>query len=167
MNRDNDPSADGQAPIFAARLSPHRSLGPIGFNILMMAIVGISFAAGLAFWLMGAWPVVGFFGLDIVLIQLAFRLNYRAARAFEEIEVTRDSLIVKKVSASGKSREYGFNPYWARLEIKRQPDRLISQICIASHGKRLDIGNFLGPDERESFSTAFSAALARARSAPV
>lgn len=157
-------SPDAAARIFAARLSPHRSLGPIGFNMLMMAIAGVSFVAGLAFWLMGAWPVVGFFGLDILLIQLAFRLNYRAARAYEEVEVTRDSLTIRKVSASGRAREFSFNPYWARLEIERRPDRLISALRIASHGKKLDIASFLGPEERESFSAAFSVALAEARS---
>jgi uncharacterized membrane protein len=149
--------------IFAARLTPYRSLSPAGFNLLMMAIVAIAFAAGLVFWLMGAWPVVGFFGLDILLIQLAFRLNYRAARAFEEIEVTREALTVRKVSASGRAREFGFNPYWARLEIDRRHDRLISRLSIASHGKRLDIAGFLGPNERESFAAAFSAALAEVR----
>ena len=158
--RDDDPA------IFAARLSPYRSLSAVGFNLLMIAIAGISFVAGLAFWLMGAWPVVGFFGLDILLIQLAFRLNYRAAKAYEEVEVTRDSLTVRKVSASGRTREYTFNPYWARLEVDRRPDRLISRLRIASHGRRLDIASFLGPEERESFSAAFSAALAEARSTP-
>lgn len=163
MTSSNANHPDDGGPIFTARLSPHRSLSPAGFSLLMMAIVIISFAAGLAFWLIGAWPVVGFFGLDILLIQWAFRLNYRAARAFEEVEVTSDALIVRKVSASGKTREFDFNPYWARLEIDRQPDRAISRIRIASHGQRLDIGSFLGPDQRESFSSAFAAALAKAR----
>lgn len=166
MTDSNASSADDQAPIFAARLSPYRSLGPVGFNLVMIAIAGVSFVAGLAFWLIGAWPVVGFFGLDIFLIQLAFRLNYRAARAYEDVEVTRDSLTVKTVTASGRKREYSFNPYWARLEIDRRPDRLISALRIASHGKRLEIAAFLGPEERESFSAAFSAALAKARTAP-
>jgi uncharacterized membrane protein len=115
---------------------------------------------------MGAWPVVGFFGLDIFLVQLAFRLNYRAARAYEEVEITRESLTVRKVTASGKMREFGFNPYWARLEIDRSPDSLISRLSIASHGRRLDIASFLGPNERESFADAFSAALSRVRTAP-
>lgn len=164
MTEGNASMKDDCAKIFAARLSPYRSLGPIGFNLLMMAIAGMSFVGGLAFWLMGAWPVVGFFGLDILLIQLAFRLNYRAARAYEEVEVTRDNLTVRKVSASGRKREYSFNPYWARLEIDRRPDRLISALRIASHGRRLNIASFLGPEERETFSSAFAAALAEARS---
>jgi uncharacterized membrane protein len=166
MTSGNAASIPAEAPIFTARLSPYRSLSPAGFNLLMMAIVALSFFAGLAFWLMGAWPVVGFMGLDIVLIQFAFRMNYRQARAFEEVEVTRSALTVRKVSAAGRSREFGFNPYWARLVVDRQPDRLISRLSIASHGKELDIGKFLAPNERESFAAAFSAALAEARAAP-
>jgi uncharacterized membrane protein len=166
MSDGNASPKDDAETVFSARLSPHRSLSPTGFNILMMAIAGVSFFAGLAFWLMGAWPVVGFFGLDIFLIQLAFRLNYRAARAYEEFTVTRDTLTVRKVSAKGVVQAFTFNPYWARLEVERRPDRLISALRIASHGRRLEIGSFLGPDERESFSSVFSAALAEARSAP-
>ena len=165
MTSGNAAETGQEAPIFSARLSPYRSLSPAGFNLLMMAIVALSFFAGLAFWLMGAWPVVGFMGLDILLIQFAFRMNYRAARAFEEVEVTRQTLTVRKVSASGRAREFGFNPYWARLEVDRHPDRLISRLSIASHGRRLDIGKFLAPNERESFAAAFSAALAEARAA--
>jgi uncharacterized membrane protein len=166
MTSGNAAETPKDAPIFSAKLSPYRSLSPAGFNLLMMAIVAVSFFCGLAFWLMGAWPVVGFFGLDILLIQFAFRMNYRAAKAFEEVEVTRSALTVRKVSASGRAREFGFNPYWARLEIDRQPDRLISQLSIISHGKRLAIGKFLAPNERESFAAAFSAALTEARTAP-
>jgi uncharacterized membrane protein len=163
MTSGNAVISPADEPIFAVRLSPYRSLSPAGFNLLMMGVAAIAFCGGLIFWLMGAWPVVGFFGLDILLIQLAFRLNYRSARAFEEVEIRPAALTVRKVSASGRIREFGFNPYWARLEIERRADELISALRITSHGQRLDIGSFLGPGERESFASAFSAALARVR----
>lgn len=155
-----------EEPLFAAILRPHRSLSPKGFQLLMVAIGICTFSIGLAFWLMGAWPVVGFCGLDILLIQLAFRLNYRAARATEEISLTRDRLSVRKVSWQGDAVETGFNPYWARLEVDRDPYMGVTGVRIASHGARLDIARFLGPRERESFADALSAALARARAVP-
>src|SRR5690606_40871520 len=49
---------------FNAVLHPHRSLGPRGFLILMLAVGLVSFSAGVAFAVKGAWPIVGFFGLD-------------------------------------------------------------------------------------------------------
>jgi uncharacterized membrane protein len=159
-------ASPGEEPLFSAVLRPHRSLSSTGFMLVMMALVACSFAAGLAFWLMGAWPVVGFFGLDILLVQLAFRMNYRAARAAEEINLTRNSLTVRQIAVSGRTVETGFNPYWTRLEVDRQPDFGVTRLSLASHGKRLAIGAFLGPHERESFAEAFGAALGRARASP-
>ncbi len=155
-----------QAPetvVFSAVLRPHRSLSPRGFGILMLAIAGCSFCMGLAFWLMGAWPVVGFCGLDVLLIQLAFHLNYRDARACEEVHLTTERLSITQISPKGFARETGFNPYWARLEVERQPEIGVTALRIASHGARLAIGSFLPPVERESFAAAFSAALAKVR----
>jgi uncharacterized membrane protein len=165
MSSGNATSPD-EEPIFSAVLKPHRSLSPTGFMLVMLALVACSFTAGLAFWLMGAWPVVGFFGLDILLVQFAFRLNYRAARAAEEISLTRGTLTVRKIAASGKTVETGFNPYWARLNVVRKPEFGVTRMWITSHGKQLPIGTFLGPHERESFAEAFGEALAKVRSAP-
>ena len=82
MNGDNNSGA--QAPldpkIFSALLTPHRSLGPTGFLILMACLGGLSFVSGIIFVSIGAWPVFGFFGLDVLLVYLAFRANYRSAR---------------------------------------------------------------------------------------
>ena len=45
-----------------------------------MALVGgVSFVGGMVFFIAGAWPVVGFLGLDVLLVYWAFRVNYRAA----------------------------------------------------------------------------------------
>jgi uncharacterized membrane protein len=161
----NAPAPADDAPVFSAVLRPYRSLSPRGFSLLMGAIGLCTFAIGLAFWLMGAWPVVGFCGLDVLLVQLAFRLNYRAARAAEEISLTRERLSVTSISPRGFATETGFNPYWARLEVDRHPEIGVTALRIVSHGVRLAIGAFLPPSERESFAAAFSAALARVRAA--
>jgi uncharacterized membrane protein len=152
-----------ESPIFAAVLRPHRSLSPRGFVAVMLALISCSFTAGLAFWSMGAWPVVGFFGLDIFLVQLAFRLNYRAARASEEVTLYPDRLAITRITAKGEVSEVSFNPYWARLETDRHPEAGMTRLVVASHGRRLELGAFLGPAERQSFAEALSAALARTR----
>src|ERR1700732_651676 len=86
---------------FRAILHPHRSLGPTGFLVLMLAIGGVSFVTGMVFLLMGAWPVFGFFGLDVALVYLAFRLNYRTARQSETIRLADDVFSVERVSVRG------------------------------------------------------------------
>src|SRR5579872_4032025 len=84
--------------LFSAIITPHRSLSGFGFLVLMGAVGAVSFAAGTLFLILGAWPVFGFFGLDVLLVYWAFRLNYRAARAYEEVMVTPSELRVRKVS---------------------------------------------------------------------
>ena len=67
--------------IFSALLTPHRSLNRTGFVVLMAVLSVISFAAGVVFLMLGAWPVVGFFGLDVLAIYIAFKINFGRARA--------------------------------------------------------------------------------------
>ena len=81
-----------------AALAPNRSLPNIGFVALMGTLVAASFFAGIAFVSMGAWPVIGFFGLDVLLVYLAFRANYRGARLYETVRLTEDAVEVRRVS---------------------------------------------------------------------
>ena len=104
--------------LFSALLTPHRSLNRTGFLVLMGFLSVISFAAGLAFLLMGAWPVFGFFGLDVLLIYWAFRVNFRRAGATEEISVTPFELRVRRVSHRGHVVEWVLNPLWVQLDQK-------------------------------------------------
>lgn len=150
---------------FSALLTPHRSLGARGFVVLMAVVGAISFIAGEAFLLIGAWPVSGFFGLDVLLIYYAFKLNYRAARAYEEVSICGDKLTVTKVRASGRSREWTCNPYWARVEVASRPGRA-SQLRVASHGRHLVLGAFLSEGERLEFAGALERALLASRGQP-
>lgn len=151
------------APIFSATLTPYRSLPPAGFLALMAAVGAAWFGTGIAFYLAGAWPVLGFFGLDFLLLWLAFRLNYRAGRAQEEVWLSREALVIRKVSPGGRASEVRFNPSWVRLEITELEDEGVVRIEVCSRAARVPVGTFLNPGDRTSFARAFSAALAEAR----
>lgn len=162
----NSTAAAIEPPLFSAVLTPHRSLGRRGFVLVMALIGAMSLTIGLVFWKLGAWPIPGFLGLDVVLLYAAFRLSYRQARAAEEIRLSRSALTVRRVSADGRSAETGLNPYWARLEIDRHPEFGILRMTLAWQDRRLAIGGFLPPPEREKFAREFGAALAAARGTP-
>lgn len=156
-------NAELEPTIFSAVLTPHRSLGHVGFLILMLVFGGISFVAGIMFFIAGAWPVFGFFGLDVALLYFAFRMNYRAADAYEEVTVTPSTLTVRKVSHRGAAREWQLNPLWVRLDKVSHEEYGIERLLLVSRGKNLPVGNFLGPDEKASFATALSNALSQAK----
>lgn len=150
-------------PIFDALLTPHRSLGRQGF-LALMTVLGIFWLGTGAFFLsLGAWPVFGFFGLDLLLVYGAFRLNYRAARAREEVRVSRTRVDIRKVAPSGKAESHLFNPFWARFRVARHEEIGITNMAVEGQGRRVAIGGFLNPDDRESFAAAFRRALATAR----
>ena len=159
-----DDNADTLEPtIFSAVITPHRSLKKVGFLVLMIAFGGASFIAGMVFLMLGAWPVFGFFGLDVLLLYAAFRLNYRDGGAYEEVRVTPSALTVRKVSARGAAREWVLNPLWVKLEKIEIEDFGINRLLLISHGKQLIVGNFLGPDEKASFAVALGNAIGEAR----
>ena len=152
--------------IFSAVLTPHRSLGRKGFLILMTVLGLISFATGTAFLLAGAWPVFGFCGLDVLLIYFAFRLSYRRAKAYEQVTVTPSELTVRQVSHHGRINEWTLNPLWVKLDRVVHAEFGIERLFLVSHGRRLAIAGFLGPQEKESFALALSAALGEAKRGP-
>src|SRR3546814_18602088 len=100
------------AALFDAELRPHRSLSPRGFLLLMASVCAFSFAGGLAFYLAGAWPVIGFLGADVLLIYLAFKINYRSGRLVERLHLTRDRLTVIRTWPGGRRQTWEFQPYW-------------------------------------------------------
>src|SRR5215471_1815534 len=134
-----------ESALFAARLTPHRSLSRAGFVLVMAVLGAISFAAGMVFLLIGAWPVFGFFGLDVLLVYWAFRANYRAAAAYEEVVVTPSELRVRKVSHRGQASERSFNPLWVRLEHDRHEEFGLRGLFLVSRGERLPLASLLGP----------------------
>ncbi len=169
MNDDNsrgDKDRGAEPTIFSALITPHRSLGSTGFLILMLAIGGLSFISGLAFILIGAWPVFGFLGFDVLLVFVAFRANYRAARAYEEVRVTASELTLRKVSQRGSVREWTLNPVWVQLDRIVHEEFGIERLFLVSRGRRLLIASFLGPDEKASFARALSNALSEAKRGP-
>ena len=148
--------------LFDVVLYPNRSLRPAGFIAVMAVVVGISFIAGFYFFVLGAWPVAGFFGLDALLVYGAFRLNYRDGRTREWVRLSRDTLSVRRVLPSGHEKRWRIQPFWARVEID-DPVEHHSQLRIVSHGRSVIIGSFLAPEERGELAVALRGALNKAK----
>ncbi|MGJ4958004.1 DUF2244 domain-containing protein [Bradyrhizobium sp. HKCCYLRH2015] len=153
--------------LFSARLTPHRSLGRTGFLVLMVVVCAISFIGGLASLLMGAWPVLGFFGLDALAIYWAFKVNFRRANAYEDVTITLTELRLRRVSHKGHVMEWRFNPLWVRLDTESHEEFGIEHLYLVARGQRVAIASFLGPEEKASFAKALTAGLQAAKRGPV
>ena len=168
MTAGNDFDPDAPEPVlFSAELRPHRSLNRTGFILVMSFLGAVSFAAGVAFLVMGAWPVFGFLGLDVLAVYWAFKVNFRRARAFEQISITASELRLRRVSHRGHAMEWTFNPCWVQLDQVAHEEFGIENLYLVAGGRRIGIASFLSPDEKASFAKALTAALQAAKRGPV
>ncbi len=154
--------ANGQ-PVFSAVITPHRSLGKNAFRLVMTLVCLATVVSSLPFIVLGAWPVAGFFGLDLLALYIAFRVNFRQAKAVEEVVVTRIEVLLRKVTHRGVATEWRFNPAWTKLERIDDEDFGMLGLSLVSRGQSVSIAQALSPAERESFATALTNALAEAR----
>jgi uncharacterized membrane protein len=157
------PLANREQPVFAVVITPHRSLSRDGFRTLMIVCCIATTAASIPFIVLGFWPVGGFFGLDVLALYAAFRVNYRRARSFEEVVLTPIELLFRRVSHRGEEREWRFNPLWTKLDREDDDDFGLQKLALVSRGERLVIAGDLSPPERESFAEALGAALAQVK----
>lgn len=155
-----------ERPVFDATITPYRSLGQDGFRIVMTLICMISVAASIPFMVLGAWPVAGFFGLDLIALFIAFKANFNAARAFERIVVTPLEVLLRKVSHHGREKIWRSNPAWTKLEREDDEDYGLLELSLVSRGQRTVIASALSPQEREGFARALGTALAKAKRGP-
>lgn len=152
-----------EGPVFMqAELAPNRSLRNPAFIALMIAITLISFTAGIMFITIGAWPVTPFFGLDALLVWLAFRISYRDGRAREWVRVDSRDIEVTRRHPTGHLRRFRLPTAWVRLRLIDREEHH-AQVALTVHGKSLILGSFLAPNERGEFADALAAAINKAR----
>jgi uncharacterized membrane protein len=149
--------------IYAARLTPHRSMTPAAFRRLILFVCLANAVYALPFVMMRAWPVLGFMGLDILGLYVAFKINFRAARNYETLELTPLELVLVKVGETGKRAEWRFNPCWVRLEQETHAEFGAQRVALASRGRSVEIGAFLGPEQKAELARELQKALIQAR----
>lgn len=156
------PPKDNES-IFSADLVPHRSLGQREFQLLMLVLGAVSIVFGTYFFVLGAWPVTSLLVLNILIVWIAFRFNYRGAKVREYVQISDNEIYICGVSASGRKREFRYNPKWVRLSIEKIENEGVKNLIVTHGGKGCLVGSFLNPCDLESFATAFKAAVETAR----
>ena len=151
----------GNSKAWQATLTPHRSLTRQGFLAVMLIVVAVNLVVGGLFVALGAWPVAGFAGLDILIIWWAFRANFADARQMERISITDHELILDKVRKDKAQEQQRFVRRWVRVELEEDREReLIGRLLLVSGGRRVPVGEFLAPEERKTLAVALKSALA-------
>jgi uncharacterized membrane protein len=140
-----------------AVLRPHRSLSAKTFKYMLVAVIAVNVAVAVFFWAQGAFPVAGFLGLDVLALWIAFRVNYRSARAAEYVRIGPGKVHVAAVNQDGVATHWVINPVWARVARDGRG------VLVRDREGQMRLGAFLSPKECESFASALSLALSKAK----
>jgi uncharacterized membrane protein len=132
-----------------------------GFIVLISTIALVSFAAGMVFLALGAWPVLGFFGLDVFLVWWALSRNFSDARVAESICIS-DSEVVWTRNIHGQQQQLQrFQRPWVRVVLEQDFQReLIGRLLLTSRGSKAEIGSFMAPNDRKSLARKLNEILA-------
>jgi uncharacterized membrane protein len=148
--------------VFEAVIVPHRSLSRRGLRILILVICGLCFCSSTVFFLLGAWPVVGFCGGEILIAVLLLRANARAQREREQVSLSASGLRIVRTDSKGRREETVLAPAWLRLSLHESPGR-VPRLLLQAQGVRAEIAASLGEDEKRDLATALQQALHRWR----
>jgi uncharacterized membrane protein len=149
---------EAQGPVFMdAHLTPNRALSVRAFTLLILVFCGINTGLAVLFWMQGAWPVVGFLALDVALLYVAFRINYRDGRISERVHVSAARVQLTRTDQQGRSLHWQVHPAWARVEPNSEA------VLVSAGASCLRLASFLSPPERADFAAALNAAIIRAR----
>lgn len=155
--------SDGDPVFLDAVLRPAPPLSAHAMVLVLGAVGLVNFILGVIFVLKGAWPVMPFLGLDVLLLVWAFHRCRQRAQSYEHIVLSLSRLHITRHPFGGQSREISLNPYWLNVAIEEEAEQP-RHLLLSSHGRSVEVGGFLGPDERVRLAQLLRQALTAARS---
>jgi uncharacterized membrane protein len=150
-------------PLFAAKLTPHRSFGRRGYRLVVALTVIAASIPAIIFWSMGAWPIFGFMGLDVALLAWALWASQKDGKRYEQVTLWPDQLELKQFDGSGKETLSRFNPAFVKFVVDRDYNERTTGLHLRTRDRDVVLGAFLNADEKSSFAKAFGTALRQAR----
>ena len=154
---------DSDKPVFAAVLTPHRSIGPVGIRVVVLVFAALAALPATYLVTTKVWPLVFVLIAATLSLWLALTISHARGRAFEEVTLWRHHLKVRHVTHKGRERHHGFNPFWVRFHITRNHADQVAHMTLKHREQSVEIGAFLNPDDKASFADAFGRALGRTR----
>lgn len=149
-----------EAIVYSAILRPYRSGSVSAVHWIGILLSVVFLGVGLAFALAGAWLVLPFLGLEILVLLVALRLNLRKGNALEAINLSRSALTVRQVDPWGRQMQYTFPPQWLQVNLVQRRSQT-AELELRSHGRSLTIGRFLLPHDRIALAQALRRELSR------
>ncbi|NDK38973.1 DUF2244 domain-containing protein [Pseudoxanthomonas gei] len=142
------------------RLRPPRAMTAAQFRALFAVLAGSMWLVAVAGWLGGNVFAPAFALLHSAIVAAALRWLWRSGERNECINIDPQMVEVSRTSENGVLAQSVFraHPCWVRLRIEEDGER----ISLASSGRQVQVGNFLGPAERRELARQLQDLLAAA-----
>ena len=137
---------------FSKELRPRRSSSPQTVQCLVIVSIVLVVLIGLIFVYIGAWPVFGFLGLELITLSALLCYHYHQGFLVEHIVITENNLSVVRTAPSGQKHTWTAKHHWLQVNLQDK-DYKSSQLELRSHGRSIFIGSFLTPRERLNLAT--------------
>ncbi len=154
------PFPDDGPILYCAVLRPYRSAGKRAIRRVVVGTAIIWVIVGIVFAVFGAWPVLPFLGLEVIILFAAFALNNSSAQTEETINLTETTLTVRRVDHWGKQKLFRLPTNWLQVNLEN-PLTPHCRLELRSHGQSIYIGAFLGPGEKVDLAKALRRHLDR------
>ncbi len=146
--------------LFRAEVTPHRSLSVRGMRRVIAFICCVSFSVTLLFWHLGAWPIAGFNGAEILLSVLLLRMHSASRRQKEDVLLSATGLCVVSTDSRGRTFEQRLPNVWLAVDLAERPGR-VPALLVSARGRQVEIATQLGEAEKRDLADALKAALHR------
>ena len=137
------------APDYLLVARRNDSLSPSCRRWFFMSIVFVSLAIASLWALNGAWYVLPFSMLELVVLYVALKLVERHSGDFESIQMSGDQILIEQ-RRRGRFSRHEFNCHWVQLVVT---DAGRGQLAMRSHGHEMTFGEFLSNDQRSAITS--------------
>ena len=137
------------------KVYPNNSLSPKGFVLLMIFITIPCIFIGVMFLYMGAWPVLGFMGLEIALIFIFFKILFHKNSFYEHIILDKNKFNISYNHNKKTINTIVLEPTWLQVKINHTNKSL----AITTHGKTIELGKCLALEEKIKLAEAIRKGL--------
>jgi uncharacterized membrane protein len=152
-------SAAAEPILFEAVSTPSRSLSARGMRLLCILSAAGAAVPGGFFLLLGAWPVLGFLGVEVVGVLALIALHRRwSAAAREVVQLTEGALRITTANGRGGCRETVLEPYWTRVVVEEVAGS-VPRLRLVQRSRQVEVGCFLSDGEKRDLGEALDAAL--------
>jgi len=140
-------------------IRPNRSLSWRELLVFFYISLSVSFLIALFFLLLGAWLVLPFTGLEMLLFFLGlYYVAKRSSRDCEWVTIREDG--IETILFTGRIKTANSFPrHWARLELKENEKWYTSRLLLGCHGRYTEIGVQLSAEEKRALYRDLSRAL--------